>query len=89
MEQRSQADRDAVTVEIVFAFVSGLFAAGLAFAALYVPVLAFDLSPTADRTLATVGGALAATAFLLRVAQVLWRFTRRPENDGREDLSRS
>ncbi|MCX5408953.1 DUF6332 family protein [Streptomyces sp. NBC_00335] len=89
MEQRSQADRDAITIEIVFAFVSGLFAAGLAFAVLYVPVLAFDLSPTADRTLTMVGGALAATAFLLRVAQVLWRFAHRPQNEGREGLGRS
>ncbi|MFD5143502.1 DUF6332 family protein [Streptomyces sp. NPDC058401] len=89
MERRSQADRDAVTIEIVFAFVSGVFAAGLAFAALYVPVLAFDLSPTTDRTLAMAGGVLAATVFLLRVAQVLWRFAHRPEHDVHEDLGRS
>lgn len=88
MEQRSQADRDAVTIEIVFAFVSGAFAAGLVFAALYGPALAFDLSPTTGRTLATVGGVLAATAFLLRIAQVLWRFTRRPVNAGCEDRGR-
>ncbi|MCX4776479.1 DUF6332 family protein [Streptomyces sp. NBC_01264] len=89
MERRSQADRDAVTIEIVFAFVSGLFAAGLAFAALYGPALAFDLSPTTDRTLATVGGVLAATAFLLRVTHVLWRFAHRPEHAVREDLGHS
>ncbi|MCX5300109.1 DUF6332 family protein [Streptomyces sp. NBC_00193] len=83
MERRSQADRDAITIEIAYAFVSGVFAAGLVFAALYAPALAFDLSPTTGRILATVGGALAATVFLLRIAHVLWRFARRPENDGR------
>ncbi|MFE4258489.1 DUF6332 family protein [Streptomyces sp. NPDC056883] len=83
MGRRSQADRDAITIEIAYAFVSGVFAAGLVFAALYAPVLAFDLSPTTGRILATVGGALAATVFLLRITHVLWRFARRPENDGR------
>lgn len=82
MERRSQADRDAVTIEIVYAFVSGAFAAGLTFAALYGPALAFDLSPATGRTLTMVGAALAATVFLLRITHVLWRFTRRPENDG-------
>ncbi|MFJ7265114.1 DUF6332 family protein [Streptomyces sp. NPDC099050] len=82
MDQRSQADRDAVTIEIVFAFVSGAFAAGLAFAALYGPALAFDLSPTTGRTLAMVGGVLAGTVFLLRITHVLWRFARRPGKYG-------
>ncbi|MET9853810.1 DUF6332 family protein [Streptomyces sp. NPDC006450] len=81
MGKRSQADRDAITIEIVYAFVSGGFAAALAFAALYGPALAFDLSHTAEGTLATLGGALAATVFLLRITHVLWRFTRRPENE--------
>ncbi|MCP3754305.1 DUF6332 family protein [Streptomyces sp. TBY4] len=82
MERRSQADRDAITIEIGYAFVSGAFAAGLVFAALYAPVLAFGLSPAAGRVLATVGGVLAAAVFLLRITHVLWRFARRPENDG-------
>lgn len=83
MQQRSEANRDAITIEIVYAFVSAGFAAGLVFALVYGPVLAFDLSSAAGRTLATVGGALAATVFLLRVTHVLWRFSRRPENDSR------
>lgn len=83
MERRSQADRDAITIEIVFAFVSAGCAAALAFAVLYAPALAFDLSRTADRTLVTVGTALAAAVFLLRVTHVLRRFTRRPENGDR------
>ncbi|MGW1770396.1 DUF6332 family protein [Streptomyces sp. NPDC002104] len=82
MDRRSQADRDAVTIEIGYAFVTGCFAAGVVFAALYGPVLAFDLSPATGRILATVGGVLAATVFLLRITHVLWRFARRPQNDG-------
>ncbi|MFD6891531.1 DUF6332 family protein [Streptomyces sp. NPDC059957] len=89
MEQRSQAGRDAVTIEIVYAFVSGGVAAALVFAVLYGPTLAFDLSPTADRTLAVVGAALAAAVFLIRITHVLWRFTRRPETDGRQEPGRS
>ncbi|AWZ05363.1 MULTISPECIES: DUF6332 family protein [unclassified Streptomyces] len=83
MGRRSQADRDAVTIEIVYAFVSGGLAAALTFAAVYGPALAFDLSPGTGRTLAAAGGALAGTVFLLRVTHLLWRFSRRPENDGR------
>ncbi|WP_328297139.1 DUF6332 family protein [Streptomyces sp. NBC_00435] len=83
MERRSQADRDAITIEIVYAFISGGFAAGLVFAAVYGPALAFDLSPTTGRTLAVVGGVLGATAFVLRAAHVLWRLPHRPGNDGR------
>lgn len=83
MGRRSGADQDAITIEIVYAFISGAGAAALVFAVVYAPVLAFGLSPAAGRTLTAVGGALGATAFLLRVTHVLWRFSRRPENDGR------
>ncbi|WP_330295046.1 MULTISPECIES: DUF6332 family protein [unclassified Streptomyces] len=83
MGRRSQADRDAITIEIAYAFISGSFAAALTFAAVYGPALAFDLSPTAARILAAVGGTLAGAVFLLRVTRLLWRFSRRPENDGR------
>lgn len=82
MRPRSQAERDAITIEMVIAFVTGGFAAALTFAALYGPALALDVSRTTDRALATVAGALAATVFLLRITHVLWRFTHRPENDG-------
>lgn len=78
----SQADRDAITIEIGYAFVSGGFAAGITFAAVYGPAWAFGLSPAAGRILWAVGGVLAATVFLLRVTHVLWRFARRPQDDG-------
>ncbi|MFE6833830.1 DUF6332 family protein [Streptomyces sp. NPDC057705] len=83
MEQRTQADRDAITIEIGYALVSACFAGALAFGAVYGPVLAFSLSPAAGRALAVAGGIVAGSVFLLRVAHVLWRFARRPENDGR------
>nr|WSX53210.1 DUF6332 family protein [Streptomyces sp. NBC_00974] len=79
MGRRSQADRDAVTVEIAYAFISGGFAAALTFGAVYGPAVAFDLSSATARTVATAGGVLAGVAFLSRVAHVLWRYARRPE----------
>ncbi|WP_405704256.1 DUF6332 family protein [Streptomyces sp. NBC_00069] len=83
MERRTQEDRDAITIEIGYAFVSACFAAALVFGAVYGPALVFDVSPTTDAVLTLTGGVLAGAAFLFRVTHVLWRFARRPENDGR------
>ncbi|GGR83087.1 DUF6332 family protein [Streptomyces nojiriensis] len=81
--RRTQADRDAITIEIGYAFVSACFAAALAFGAVYGPALAFSLPPSTRGTLAVAGGILAAAVFLLRITHVLLGFARRPENDGR------
>ncbi|MEU2390919.1 DUF6332 family protein [Streptomyces sp. NPDC007369] len=81
--RRTQADRDAITIEIGYAFVSAGFAAALVFGAVYGPALAFALSPATESGLAVAGGLLAAVVFVLRVTHLLWRFARRPENDGR------
>ncbi|WP_404961546.1 DUF6332 family protein [Streptomyces sp. 147326] len=83
MEQRTQADRDAITIEIAYAFVSACFAAALTFGAVYGPALAFSLPPAAGRALAVAGKIVAGAVFLLRITHILWRFARRPENDGR------
>ncbi|WP_406180752.1 DUF6332 family protein [Streptomyces sp. NBC_01006] len=83
MGRRTQEDRDAITIEIGYAFVSGCFAAALVFGAVYGPALVFDVSPTADAVLTVAAGVLAGAVFLLRITHVLWRFARRPENDGR------
>lgn len=83
MGRRTQADRDAITIEITYAFISGAFGAAVTFAAVYGPALAFHLSPAVGRTLSAVGGVLAALVFLLRVTHLLWRFSHRPEHDGR------
>ncbi|MGW6689053.1 DUF6332 family protein [Streptomyces sp. NPDC054961] len=83
MGRRSQADRDAVTIEIAYAFISGGFAAALAFAAVYGPAVAFGLSPATTHAVAVAGGVLAGVTFLSRVAHVLWRHARRTENADR------
>ncbi|MFC9296857.1 DUF6332 family protein [Streptomyces sp. NPDC057011] len=83
MGRRNQADRDAITIEIGYAFVSACFAAALTFGAVYGPAVVFSLSRAAEHVLAVAGGAMAAAVFVLRVAHLLWRFARRPENDGR------
>ncbi|MFD9413037.1 DUF6332 family protein [Streptomyces sp. NPDC059989] len=83
MGRHTQADRDAITIEIGYAVVSACFAAALAFGAVYGPAWAFSLSRAADRVLAVAGGIVAAAVFVLRVTHLLWRFARRPENDGR------
>ncbi|MFE2475866.1 DUF6332 family protein [Streptomyces sp. NPDC001194] len=82
MVRRTQADRDAITIEIGYAFVSGCVAAALTFGAVYGPALVFELSPTADAALKVAAGVLAGVVFLFRITHVLWRFARRPENDG-------
>ncbi|MDJ0381198.1 DUF6332 family protein [Streptomyces sp. G-G2] len=83
MERRTQADRDAITIEIGYAFVSASLAAALAFGAVAGPALAFTLPDAVTRALKVAGGVLAAVVFLLRVTHLLWRFARRPEHDGR------
>ncbi|QCX81134.1 hypothetical protein C9F11_37755 [Streptomyces sp. YIM 121038] len=76
--RRSQAERDAVTVEIGYALASAAAAAVLVFMALAGgPVLVFGLSGGAARTLTVVGVTLAALVFVVRVVTVLWRFTER------------
>lgn len=77
-------ERDAVTVEIGYAFISACFAAALVFGLVYGVAPVLDLSPAAHRTLAVTAGVLASVAFLLRVTQVLWRFGRRRPEDGRD-----
>ncbi|WP_435865032.1 DUF6332 family protein [Streptomyces spectabilis] len=76
--RRSQAERDAITVEIGYALVSAVAAAALVFMAVAGgPILVFDLSGGVATTLTAVGGALATIVFVARLVTVLWRFTRR------------
>ncbi|MFF4353079.1 DUF6332 family protein [Streptomyces sp. NPDC001530] len=85
--RRTQAERDAVTVEIGYALLSAAFLAAVAFGVVAGPALAFDLSDAAQRMLVASGAALAAPLFLLRVAGVLIRFQReeaaQPSQPGR------
>ncbi|MFI6937877.1 DUF6332 family protein [Streptomyces sp. NPDC050418] len=86
MGSRTQEERDAITVEIGYALVSGAVLAALVFAVLAGPVWAYDLTGTARTTLITAAAVLAPLAFLVRVITVLWRFqnaTRQPSQPGR------
>lgn len=76
--RRSQAERDAITIEIGYALASATAVAVFTFMAVAGgPILVFDLSGAAARTLVGTGGVLAVTAFFARVVTVLWRFTER------------
>ncbi|MEU0842579.1 DUF6332 family protein [Streptomyces sp. NPDC005962] len=69
---RSQADRDALTVEIVFALVTGGLLAAVLFVAVASPALFWELGP-AQETVWRAAAATAATAgFAYRVIRVLW-----------------
>ncbi|MGW3663137.1 DUF6332 family protein [Streptomyces sp. NPDC005141] len=72
--RRTQAQRDAATVEIGYALASAVFVAAVAFGAVSGPALFLDLSHGAERALVTAGAGLAAVLFALRVATVLFRF---------------
>lgn len=69
---RSNAERDAITVEIGFAVLTGAFAAALVYGVIAGPAWYFDL-PDALRRVAAVAACL---AFVARVVQVLWHFPR-------------
>ncbi|MFF3751779.1 DUF6332 family protein [Streptomyces sp. NPDC002018] len=73
MGTRSDAARDAITVEIGFAVVTGAFVAGLVFTAVAGTASYFELPEVFGR----IAAAAAALAFVARVVQVLWRFPRR------------
>ncbi|OKJ18377.1 hypothetical protein AMK21_22855 [Streptomyces sp. CB00316] len=79
--RRTQAERDAMTVEIGYALISSTVLAGLTFAAASAPaLLLFDLGRTARTAVLGLAGAAAVLAFAARVIHVLGRFPRR---DGR------
>ncbi|MCH0562377.1 MULTISPECIES: DUF6332 family protein [unclassified Streptomyces] len=79
---RSQAERDAITVEIGYALLSATFAAVLLFGAVAGPAYAFHLPAGTRGVLVAVGAALASVLFLVRVASVLTRFRQGPGPDG-------
>lgn len=77
--RRTKAEQDAMTVEIGYALVSAVFAAGVTFGAVGGPALLFDLPPLLAAALLRVGGALAAVVLVARVVSVLVRFRRAPQ----------
>ncbi|WP_069771975.1 DUF6332 family protein [Streptomyces sp. LUP30] len=83
--RRSQAERDAITVEIGYALFSAAFAAAVLFGAAAGPALLFELPPTVEKLSLRTGLALAPLVFLVRVVSVLVRFRRdaQPSQPGR------
>ncbi|MEV5987938.1 DUF6332 family protein [Streptomyces sp. NPDC052051] len=75
-QRRSQAERDAITVEIGYALCSAAFAAALAFGAVAGPAFAFHLSGATRHALVVSGAVVAAVLFVVRVVSVLLRFGR-------------
>ncbi|MGW2823830.1 DUF6332 family protein [Streptomyces sp. NPDC001443] len=76
--RRTQAERDAITVEIGYALCSAAFAAALVFGAVAGPALLFELPVGWEKLLLRAGLALAAVLFAVRVVSVLYRFRGRP-----------
>ncbi|TXS49698.1 DUF6332 family protein [Streptomyces sp. OR43] len=86
MEHRSQAERDAVTVEIGFAVLTGALLAGAAFVVVCAPALLMASGGGVGRGLLVAAAVVAGLVFVGRVVDVLWRFGRRTterEVDGR------
>ncbi|MFD0311493.1 DUF6332 family protein [Streptomyces sp. NPDC127119] len=77
--QRTQSERDAITVEIGYALASAVFAAAVLFGVLAGPALLFQLPTTVEEVLLVAGTGLAAVLFLLRVISVLMRFRQGPQ----------
>ncbi|MET9804852.1 DUF6332 family protein [Streptomyces sp. NPDC006368] len=75
MGTRTQAQRDAITVEIGYALVTGAFLAAGVFCLVGAPVVVFGLEGGAARKLPAVAAVAACLMFVTRVVRVLWRFT--------------
>ncbi|WP_411103008.1 DUF6332 family protein [Streptomyces sp. cmx-4-9] len=72
--RRSQAARDATTVEICYALLSACFLGGVAFAVIAGPAAVWRLPPAVEDFLVTAGATVAAALAVLRVVHVLWRY---------------
>ncbi|MFD4974996.1 DUF6332 family protein [Streptomyces sp. NPDC058424] len=83
--RRSQAERDAMTVEIMYALCSAAFAAVVVCGAEAGPVLLFDLPRVVSTVLLWAGLVLAPVVFTVRVVGVLVRFRQasQPSHPGR------
>lgn len=73
--RRTQANRDAITVEIGYALLSGVFAAAMVFCAIAGLKLLFIAPYVVERGLFLAAWAAAVLVFVVRVVTVLWRFT--------------
>jgi membrane protein YdbS with pleckstrin-like domain len=84
--RRTQAERDAMTVEIGYALVSAVFAAAVVFGAVAGPVWLFEMPGTVETVLTRAGLVLLPVVFFVRVVTVLYRYRRaatQPSQPGR------
>ncbi|MEU9606057.1 DUF6332 family protein [Streptomyces sp. NPDC048057] len=72
--RESRWEKDAMTVEIMFALVTAAVLAAAVFGVLLVPALLVGVSEPVGKGLLVVGKVLAALAAVWRVVQVLLRF---------------
>ncbi|MET9732154.1 DUF6332 family protein [Streptomyces sp. NPDC006458] len=72
--RRTQAERDAITVEIGYALFSAAFAAAVVFGAIAGPAFLFDLPDPLETLLRRTGLVVAPVLFAVRVISVLVRF---------------
>ncbi|GAA3291753.1 DUF6332 family protein [Streptomyces cinereospinus] len=83
--RRTQAERDAITVEIGYALCSAAFAAAVVLGAVAGPAWLFDLPRVVERSLMHAGLVLGPVLFVVRAVAVLVRFRHatRPSRAGR------
>ncbi|WP_030959553.1 DUF6332 family protein [Streptomyces sp. NRRL S-378] len=74
MGRESRWEKDAMTVEIVFALVTAAVLAAVVFAAAWCLVQAFGLSGSAEKSVLVGGALLGAVAGVWRLVRVLLRF---------------
>ncbi|MGQ4485452.1 DUF6332 family protein [Streptomyces sp. 372A] len=77
MGRESRWEKDAMTVEIVFALVTAAVLGAAVFAAAFALALAFDFTGPAREHALTAGALLGAAAGVRRVVRVLRRFDAR------------
>ncbi|MCM3810454.1 DUF6332 family protein [Streptomyces sp. DR7-3] len=73
---RSQDERDALTVEIVFALVTAGLLAAMLYVAVASPALFGDLGRTQETVWQGAAVAVAAVGFAVRLVRALWLFSR-------------
>ncbi|QLH20331.1 DUF6332 family protein [Streptomyces sp. Rer75] len=75
---RSQSERDALTVEIMFALVTGALLAAVLFVAVASPALFGELGRAREAAWRTAAATAAIAGFAYRVIRVLGRLPRPP-----------
>ncbi|MFD4240901.1 DUF6332 family protein [Streptomyces sp. NPDC058525] len=72
--RRSQAERDAIPVEIGYALLSACFLGAIVFATIAGPAAVWHLPSALEKTLLVAGAWVAGVLAVIRVVHVLWRF---------------